>query len=41
MVSKELSEAAVELNAILENTSIELVNKIPKKIKLSIYIFSL
>lgn len=31
MISKELSEASVELNAILDNTSIELVNKIPKK----------
>lgn len=31
MVSKELSEAAVELNVILENTSPEIVSKIPKK----------
>ena len=31
MVSKELSEAAVELNVILENTAPELVSKIPKK----------
>lgn len=31
MVSKELSEAAVELNVILENTSPELVSKVPKK----------
>lgn len=31
MISKELSEAAVELNAILDNTSIEVVKKIPKK----------
>ena len=31
MVSKELSEAAVEVNEILKNTSPELVSKIPKK----------
>ena len=31
MVSKELSEAAVEINVILENTSPEIVSKIPKK----------
>ncbi len=31
MVSKELAEAAVEINVILENTSPEIVNKIPKK----------
>lgn len=32
MVSKELSETAVELNEILKNTSPETLNKIPKKI---------
>ena len=31
MVSKELAEAAVEINVILENTSPEIVNKIPQK----------
>lgn len=31
MISKELSETAAELNAILDNTSIEVVKKIPKK----------
>lgn len=31
MVSKELSEAAVELNTILEYTSQDVINKIPKK----------
>ncbi len=31
MASKELSEAVVELNVILENTSSEVVSKIPKK----------
>ena len=30
-MNKELSEAAVELNVILDNTSPEIVNKIPKK----------
>lgn len=30
MINKELSEAAVELNVILQNTSPEIVNKIPK-----------
>ena len=33
MISKELSEAAVEINVILENTSPEIVNKIPKKFR--------
>ena len=31
MVTKELSEAAVEFNSILEYTSEDLKNKIPKK----------
>lgn len=31
MVSKELSEAAVELNTILEYTSQDVIDKIPKK----------
>lgn len=31
MMSKELSEAAVELNTILEYTSPDVINKIPKK----------
>lgn len=31
MASKELSEAAVELNTIIEYTSQDVVNKIPKK----------
>ena len=29
MVTKELSEAAVEINSIFENMSIDLLNKIP------------
>ena len=33
MVTKELSEAAVELNAILENTSEEILKKIPNSFK--------
>lgn len=31
MVTKELSEAAVEFNCILNNSSQEIINKIPKK----------
>ena len=31
MVTKELSEAAVEFNCIMENSSQEVINKIPKK----------
>ena len=34
MVTKELSEAAVEINSIFENMSVDLLNKIPKKFKI-------
>ena len=30
MVTKELSEVAVEINSIFENMSIDLLNKIPQ-----------
>ena len=47
MVSKELSEAAVEFNCILNNSSQEIVNRIPRKflefiksIESKTYIFS-
>ena len=33
MISKELSEAAVEINSIFENMSIDLLNKIPKNLQ--------
>lgn len=33
MVTKELSEVAVEINSIFENMSIDLLNKIPQNFK--------
>lgn len=33
MITKELSEAAVEINSIFENMSTDLLNKIPKSFK--------